>query len=103
MPVGSVFVFVFLIGSVIATTLKCRTGDPAGQRPSLREANGVSGPLVDGAVPPFSPSQGRGPPPAVLAEPGRTGVAVRRERRPVADVWAHQRPCGPPVDRVEHD
>src|SRR6476469_6782303 len=58
MPVGSVLVCVFWIGSVLATTLKCRTGEPAGQRPSSRDAYGFSGPFVDGAVPPFSPSHG---------------------------------------------
>src|SRR3954451_23101233 len=57
MPVGSVSVFVFLIGSVIATTLKWRVGAPVGQMPSARFAYG-STPVAGTAVPPFSPSHG---------------------------------------------
>ena len=91
MPVGSVWVFVFWIGSVIATTLKCRVGEPAGQRPSSREANGFNGPFVDGAVPPFSPSHGA--PECPFGENGGRSPTCGRM----------QRARRSPVDRVEHD
>src|SRR5471030_2064 len=58
MPVGSVFVRVFLIGRVIATTLKWRIGEPAGQSPSARPAYGSTAGAAGAAAEAFSPSQG---------------------------------------------
>ena len=70
--------------------LKWRTVEPAGQMPSVRPAHGA-GPVPLAAASPVSPSQ------------GAPGVAVRRERRALADVRAQQRERDAPVDRVEQD